>query len=89
MLEKVGQVSPIEIILFDQLNLPIAAPILGLLLARDCLLQRRIFFHMDEAKHAILLDEFRATTGAVLLKSNSQIIGDPDVSVPYRPLARM
>jgi hypothetical protein len=34
---------------------------------------------MNEAKHAVLFDEFRATTGAVLLQSSSQIIGDADV----------
>jgi hypothetical protein len=35
--------------------------------------------YMDEAKHAVLLDEFRAATGAMLLKSSSQILGDADV----------
>ena len=34
---------------------------------------------MYKAKHAVLFDEFRATTGAVLLKSNSQVVGDADV----------
>jgi hypothetical protein len=34
---------------------------------------------MDEAMNAVLLDEFRAATGAMLLKSSSQIIGDADV----------
>jgi hypothetical protein len=30
---------------------------------------------MDEAVHAILLDEFRAATVAMLLKSNPEIVG--------------
>jgi hypothetical protein len=34
---------------------------------------------MDEAKHAVLLDELRTTAGTMLLKSNSQIVGDADV----------
>jgi len=74
-----GQVAPIQIVLFDQLNFPLASPILQLLLARDCLLRRRELFHMDEAMYAVLLDELRAAAGAMLFKSNSQIIGDADV----------
>src|SRR4051812_32257334 len=74
-----GQVAPIQIVFFDQLNLPLAPPILQLLLARDCLLWRRELFHMDEAKHTVLLDELRAATGAVLLESYPQVIGDANV----------
>jgi hypothetical protein len=77
-----GQVAPIQIVFFNQLNFPLAPPILQLLLTRDGLLRRRELFHMDESKHAVLPDEFRATAGAVLLESNSQIIGDADVQRP-------
>jgi hypothetical protein len=72
-----GQVAPVQIILFDQLNLPIAPPILQLLFTRDCLLRRRELFHMDEAKHAVLFDEFRATASAMLLQPNPELLVTP------------
>jgi hypothetical protein len=34
---------------------------------------------MDETKHAVLLDEFRAATGAMLLQPSLEIIGDANV----------
>jgi hypothetical protein len=34
---------------------------------------------MDEAVHAIFLDEFRAAAAAVLLKPCPQVVGDADV----------
>jgi hypothetical protein len=58
----------VQIVLFYQLNFPVASPILQLLLASNRVLRRRKLFHMDEAKHAVLFDEFRAATSAMLLQ---------------------
>src|ERR1700694_2225876 len=75
-----GQVAPIEIIFFDQANLPIAVPILQLFLACDGFLRRCERLDVDQAMHTVFLDEFRTTTPLpMLLKPCSQVIGDTDV----------
>jgi hypothetical protein len=69
---------------FDQPRLPIAVPVLQLLLPSDRFLWRCECLHMDEAVHTIFLDEFRAAAAAMALKPNPEIVGNANVkrSVP-------
>jgi hypothetical protein len=64
----VGQVAPIEIFFFDQLDFPIAPPVLRVFLARDRLAGGCELLDANEAVQGIFLDEFRATEAAVLIK---------------------
>ena len=60
-----GQIAPARILFFDQLNFPIAVPVLQLLFTRDCLLRRCERFDVDEEVHTIFLDEFGASPAAM------------------------
>ena len=75
-----GQIAPIEIVFFDQANLPIAVPVLQLLLTRDCLLRRCERLDVDEPVHTMLSDEFRTTPGAMLLKPCVDVVEDDGIS---------
>jgi hypothetical protein len=75
----VGQVAPIQIILFDQTNFPVALPILQLFLTCDCFLRRCENFHVNETMYTVFLDEFRAMIASMLLKPLPQVMGDADV----------
>ena len=79
MSELAGQVAPAKILFFDQLNFPVAPPVLQLLFARDRLLRRCKLLYMYEAVDGVLLDELGAATTAMLLKPGPQIVGDPDI----------
>ena len=77
-----GEVIPVEIILLDQTNLPVASPVLQLLFARDGLVRRSERLDVDEAMHLVFLDEFGAATCAMLFEADTNIIGEPMYSVP-------
>ena len=77
-LNEIGQVTPVQIMLFDQTNLPVASPFLQLLLTCDRILRRCENFHVDEAMHTVFLHEFRAVTASMLLKPFPKVVGDPD-----------
>src|SRR3954468_16799048 len=77
--QQVGQVAPMGIVLFDQLNLPVAAPVLELLFARDRLVRGWVVFGVDQAVYRVLLDELRALAAAMLFETGAKIIGHADV----------
>ena len=79
-----------RIVLFDQLNLPLAIPFLQPLLADDGRYRIIESFNMDQARDAVLLDELRAETHPVLFDASLQIIRvTPIYNVPCGRLARM
>jgi hypothetical protein len=73
--QQVGKIAPFEIILLDELNLPIAFPFLQLLLAGDRLHGSFIGLHVDESVYTIFLDEFGSTSHPMLFESETKIIG--------------
>ena len=73
------QIIPIGIHFLDQGNFPGALPTLEVGLSTDCIGVKWIFFEVDQARHVVLLAEFRAATFAMRLNAALQIRRDADV----------
>jgi len=77
-----SQIAPIGVRCLDQLDLPLALPILDLLLARDRGVHRPGEFEPDERLHAIAVGEAAETAVAVLADALGQVRGDAGVERP-------
>jgi hypothetical protein len=77
--QQVGKIAPFEIILLDELNLPIALPFLQLLLASNRLNGSFIGLHVDESVYTVLADEFGSTSHPMLFEPETKIIGYADI----------
>ena len=73
------QIAPFRVRRLDQLDLPLALPILDLLLARDRGVHRSGEFESDERLHAIAVGEAAETAVAVLTDALDQVRGDAGV----------
>lgn len=73
------QVAPVRIRRLDQLDLPLALPVLDLLLARDRGVHRPGEFEPDERLYAIAVGEAPETSVAVLADALDQVRGDAGV----------
>src|ERR1700722_19140961 len=71
--QQIGKIAPFEIILLDELNLPIAFPFLQLLLAGDRLNGSFIGLDVDESVYTVLADEFGSTSHPMLLEPETKI----------------
>jgi hypothetical protein len=77
--QQVGKFAPLEIILLDELNLPIALPFLQLLLAGDRLNGSFIGLHVNEPVNTVFADEFGSTSHPMLFEPETKIIGYADI----------
>ena len=73
------QIAPLRVRRLDQLDLPLALPILDLLLTRDRGVHRPGEFEPDERLHAIAVGEAAETAVAVLADALDQVRGDAGV----------
>jgi hypothetical protein len=77
--QQVGKIAPFEIILLDELILPIAFPFLQLLLAGDRLNGSFIGLYVDESVYTVFSDEFGSTSQPVLFESEVEVIRNADI----------
>jgi hypothetical protein len=77
--QQVGKIAPFEIILFDELNLPIAFPFLQSLLAGDRLNGSFIGLYVNESVYTIFSDEFGSTSHPMLFEPEVEVIRYADI----------
>src|SRR5215813_5457684 len=73
------EVDPSGIAPFDQVDLPLAAPLLELLLARDRIDNVVVTFEPDEKMHAVSRGESARGIRLVFIHPANQIIGHADI----------
>ena len=78
-LDIVPQVAPVGVLRADQLELPLALPLLHRLLARDGLADVGVAFGVGQAGEAVFGAEFGAGALAVLVNAGGEVGGDADV----------
>ena len=79
---QVRQVAPFEVVLLDELDLPISLPTLQLLLSSYCFNRRFINFYIYKSINTIFANEFRPASHTMLLKSEREIVRYADVESP-------
>src|SRR5690606_16974409 len=77
--EVFGQVSPGEVVAFDQFELPDAQPFLDALLAGDRVFHRAVRFEPDQPLDAVPVGETRRQGFAVLMEAADQVGSDAGV----------
>ena len=73
---------PLWVTLFNQAHLPLAVPLLDLLLAVDCLTHVAVEFVVDQAVNAVPLRESICEVVSVFVDASHKITGYPGVQRP-------
>jgi hypothetical protein len=86
-IDQIGQITPLEIVFLDGLDLPIPVPLFQLLLALDGILYSLVRLDVDKPINAVFSDKFRTAASPVLFQSASQAVRDADIqrAVPDSP----
>jgi hypothetical protein len=87
--KKFGPIPPIQVVFFNQLNLPVAIPFLELFFAGNRLIRSVKPFHMNKPVHSVFLRECIGSARTVLTEAADKSFVTPMYKVPCRPLARM
>src|SRR5450830_809564 len=79
------EIMPLWVTLFNQAHLPLAVPLLDLLLAVDCLTHVAVEFVVDQAVNAVPLRESICEVVSVFVDASHKITGHPGVQRPVEP----
>src|SRR5450830_1073633 len=79
------EIMPLWVTLFNQAHLPLAVPLLDLLLAVDCLTHVAVEFVVDQAVNAVPLRESICEVVSVFVDASRKITGHPGVQRPVEP----
>ena len=87
--KQFGPIPPIQVVFFNQPNLPVAIPFLELLFACNCLIRSLKPFRMNKPVHSVFLREGIGRTRRCSARRRDKSFVTPMYRVPCRPLARM
>jgi hypothetical protein len=77
--EVFGEVAPVGVFSFDQLELPGAVTFLDAFLAGDCRIHRRVLLEPDELLYGVFAGEAAHGARAVLMDAGEEVRGYADV----------
>src|SRR5450830_956665 len=79
------EIMPLWVALFDQIHLPLAVPLLDLLLAVDCLSHVSVEFIVDQAVNGVPLREPICEVVSVFIDTSHKVTRHPGVQCPVKP----
>jgi hypothetical protein len=82
MSDEAGKIAPIEIVLLDELNLPLTMPSLQLFFAGNRFAGRCVALSMNEPENLILGDKARAVAISMLFEASVELLVTPMYGVP-------
>src|SRR4051812_4611600 len=66
--KQIAEIAPLEVIAFNQLDLPITLPAFQLLLAGDCFFRAFVRLDIDQAVNTVVSDKFRTLAISMLFQ---------------------
>ena len=87
MSEHTGQIIPVRIVFFDELDFPVPPPALQPLLARNGVFDAAMLLEPDQPLDVILAGEARYLAVPVFHGPAQQVVGDVDIQRPWGLLA--
>jgi hypothetical protein len=66
--KQIAEITPLEILAFNQLDLPITLPAFQLLLAGDCFFRALVGLDVDQAVNTVCFNELGTLAASVLVQ---------------------